>query len=183
MTNIADGARPAGHFADLPDDLPIEERDAVRVVVLDPDNRILLFHTRYPGSPELGTWWELPGGGLDPGETHVAAAIRELWEETGIRVVPGQVSEPLWRRTATFRYRQVRRVQHEVVVTARLDGTPIVDVSGQLDYELEDYTDSRWWPVAEVRASDCRFYPGRLPQLLDAHLRGEEINEPFEFWS
>ncbi|HEX5542731.1 MAG TPA: NUDIX domain-containing protein [Micromonospora sp.] len=183
MTNIADGARSPGLFADLPDDLPVEERDVVRVVLLDSEDRVLLFHARDPAYPEQGMWWELPGGGMEPGETYLDAAIRELQEETGIRVLPGQVSGPNWRRTATFRYREVRRVQHEVVVTARVDGTPLVDVSGQLDYEREDYTASLWWPVADVRASAGRFYPGRLPELIAAHLRGERIDEPFEFWS
>jgi 8-oxo-dGTP pyrophosphatase MutT (NUDIX family) len=167
----------------MPRDLPIEERDVVRVVLLDANGCILLFHANDATYPELGTWWELPGGGIEPGETYLDAAIRELFEETGIRVTPEQISEPTWRRTAAFRYRRVRRVQHEVVVTARLDGTATVDVSGQLDYELEDYTESRWWPVSEVSGNDGLFYPGQLPKFIDAHLRGEPLDEPFEFWS
>ena len=29
--------------------------------------------------------WQMPQGGLDPGETPPEAALRELWEETGLR--------------------------------------------------------------------------------------------------
>jgi hypothetical protein len=61
-----------------PDDLPVLERRAVRTVVLDLDARVLLFHTRDVDHPDLGQWWELPGGGIDAGETYAAAAIREL---------------------------------------------------------------------------------------------------------
>jgi 8-oxo-dGTP pyrophosphatase MutT (NUDIX family) len=33
-----------------------------------------------------GAWWEQPGGALEPGEDPVAAAIRETFEETGLRI-------------------------------------------------------------------------------------------------
>ncbi|MEH1016342.1 NUDIX domain-containing protein [Micromonospora sp. CPCC 206060] len=39
---------------------------------------MLLFHTKDPTYPEQGTWWELPGGGLEPGETYREAAVRDL---------------------------------------------------------------------------------------------------------
>lgn len=32
-----------------------------------------------------GDWWQMPQGGIDKGEDVNAAAIRELWEETGLR--------------------------------------------------------------------------------------------------
>ncbi|WP_312162243.1 NUDIX domain-containing protein [Phenylobacterium sp.] len=169
---------------ELPDDLPLTERHAVRVVVRDAAGRILLFRTRDVTAPEQGEWWELPGGGIDPGETYLDAALRELREETGIAARSDQVGPPLWRRTATFRYRQARRLQHEVVVEVALDGAgPAIDDAGRLDYEKEDYTDFRWWRPDEIRSHPGRFYPGRLPTLLETFLAGEEIDEPFELWS
>jgi putative (di)nucleoside polyphosphate hydrolase len=37
------------------------------------------------GAPEgVGTWWQMPQGGLDPGEDPEHAARRELKEETGV---------------------------------------------------------------------------------------------------
>ena len=78
----------------LPDDLPIIERRAVRVVLVDARGAVLLFHTREPAWRELGTWWELPGGGLEEGETYREAAMREVQEETGLVLDPNQVGEP-----------------------------------------------------------------------------------------
>ena len=37
-----------------------------------------------PGDPSKEPWWEIPGGGMDPGETSADAARREIVEETGI---------------------------------------------------------------------------------------------------
>lgn len=162
----------------------VVERDAVRTVVLDVHDRVLLFHTHEPTYPELDRWWELPGGGLEAGETFRDAAVRELAEEAGLVVTPEQVGEPTWRRTATYRYRGVRRISHEVVVVVRLTGTgPDVDGSGRVGFEDEDYFGFRWWPVDEVVGSRERFYPGRLPEFLPPLLAGVPVDEPFEHWS
>lgn len=50
-----------------------------RVMLIDGDKVLLIRHTYVPG-------WQLPGGGVDPGETIEAAARREITEETGCRV-------------------------------------------------------------------------------------------------
>lgn len=160
------------------------ERNAVRLVVRDVLGRVLLFRTRELSIPELGYWWELPGGGIDDGETYVDAAVRELREEAGILVSPGQVGEPRWRRTASFRHRGSRRLQHEVVAVVGLDiPGPGIDGSERLSYEVEDYVGFRWSPVADITASAERFYPGQLPRLLPRLLADQTIDEPFELWS
>jgi 8-oxo-dGTP pyrophosphatase MutT (NUDIX family) len=159
------------------------ERDAVRVVLADAGGRILLFHVLTPDEAPDG-WWELPGGGIDPGESYLEAAIREIREETGLALDPGQVGPPSWRRDSTWRSRGLRRLQHEVVVLARVpsDRPEVVD-GGRTQQEVEDYVTARWGRPAEIALSRERFYPGRLPELLPAFLAGESIDEPFERWN
>lgn len=171
-------------LADLPRDLPIVERDVVRLVIRDSQDKILLFHTRELSAPELGEWWELPGGGIDAGESYLDAALRELHEETGLVVSADQVGAPTWRRTGSFRHRDKRHVQHEVVVEVTLSVPgPAIDEAGRLDYEKEDYFGFRWWPIAEVIGNTGLFYPRSLPILLSRFLAGEELDEPLELWS
>lgn len=178
------GRRVHSRTFPLPDDLPVVERDAVRLVVLDAGGRLLLFHAGDSTAPQLGTCWELPGGGIEAGETPAAAAIRELREESGLAVGVEAVGSPTWRRHATYQYRGRRRLQHELVLLVRLQGRrPEVDASRRDRNERQDCFGSRWWAVREIVDSKERFYPGRLPSLLPALLAGEEIDEPFEVWS
>jgi 8-oxo-dGTP pyrophosphatase MutT (NUDIX family) len=165
-------------------DLPIVEREVVRLIVVDAEERVLLFCIREPLYPEEGTCWELPGGGIDSGETYVTAALRELREETGIIAEPKQVGRPIWSRRATFRHAGERRLQNEVVVIVRLDvSRPEIDEAEQLADEQETYLGFLWWSVREVEASAERFYPGSLQKYVRRALEGERIHEPFEYFS
>ena len=51
----------------------------------------VLVAQRLPDAPGLGGSWELPGGKVEPGEDPLAAARRELEEETGIDPPPRDV--------------------------------------------------------------------------------------------
>ncbi|HYK70526.1 MAG TPA: NUDIX domain-containing protein [Streptosporangiaceae bacterium] len=159
------------------------ERSCVRVVLRDRGGRILLFRAELASQAE-GHWWELPGGGIEPGESYADATVREIREETGIQISPGQVGPPRWRRSATWTARGLRRLQHEIVVAVDVDADrpPVAD-GGRTEEEREDYTDARWWDLADLLSSAERFYPGRLPELLPAFLAGADLSEPFERWN
>jgi 8-oxo-dGTP pyrophosphatase MutT (NUDIX family) len=161
-----------------------EHRRSVRVVCLDDRDQVLLLEAADPLAPLEGPWWELPGGGLEAGETPERAAVRELAEETGLAIEAADVPQPRWRRSATYRWMGRRVEQDETVVVLRVAGAaPGVSWSGATPEERRCYLCARWWPVDEVARSTARFYPGRLPELLPRLLAGEQIDEPFERWN
>jgi 8-oxo-dGTP pyrophosphatase MutT (NUDIX family) len=164
-------------------ELPLVERNAVRLVVLDDRDRLLLLHTRDLGNPAFGTAWELPGGGMEPGESYADAAVRELREETGIDIGRDAVEPPAWRRDVSYTYRGARRLQHEIVVTVclRRAAPAIAGVHG-IEFEGDDHFEFKWWNAGEIAASSERFYPRSLPSLLPRFLAGETLDEPFESW-
>jgi 8-oxo-dGTP pyrophosphatase MutT (NUDIX family) len=160
------------------------ERTSVRVVLRDAEGRVLLFHTTDPTMPEIGEWWELPGGGVEDGESYAETASREIAEETGFVLAPSEFGEPTWRRDSTYVRRHVRFWQHEVVVAARVAGSaPVPGADGRTPEELEEYDTHRWWSVEEIEASPQRFFPTPLGSLLRPFLDGAEIDEPFDHWN
>ena len=64
----------------------------VVAAVIRRGNKVLLA-SRPVDKPPAG--WEFPGGKVEPGETLDAALIRELDEELGVRVTPGEELETL----------------------------------------------------------------------------------------
>jgi 8-oxo-dGTP diphosphatase len=65
----------------------MREGDTTRLVSIAvlSGGRILLL--RRAAMDSLPGYWETPGGGVEPGESFEAGAIRELAEETGLRVL------------------------------------------------------------------------------------------------
>jgi len=71
-------------------------RRAVRAVVMDDADRVLLVRFELPDS----ALWAMPGGGVDDGESPEMAIRRELCEEVGLRDV--ELGPVIWKRTHVF---------------------------------------------------------------------------------
>ncbi len=153
-----------------PAGVDVLERSAVRALVVDARDRVLLFVGVDPHEPERGRWWFTPGGGLELGETELAALVREVREETGLLVDPSSLGRPVWRRQAHFLFAGQWYHQSETFYLIRV-GAHEVDTSGFQPLEVSAVLDHRWWSVAELDASEEPLYPRdlvvELRRLLD----------------
>lgn len=139
-----------------------ELRKVARVVLLDPQDRILLMHGYEPDDP-ASTWWFTPGGGLEAGESREQAARRELAEETGITEV--ELGPVLWRRICSFPFAGRRWDQDEWYFLGRTRHT-LARPAGLTELEQRSVTGSRWWTCDELAATRETVYPTRLAALL-----------------
>jgi ADP-ribose pyrophosphatase YjhB (NUDIX family) len=150
-------------------------RTAARVLLLDPAGRVLL--VRFEDRQTSYAWWATPGGGILPGESLEAAALREVAEETGLRELT--LGPCVWLRDVEFTWRDRRYRQREHIFAARVgEFEPTLD--GFEPYELELLPEHRWWTVQEIERSRERFGPRRLGHLLRDLLANGFPPEPIE---
>jgi ADP-ribose pyrophosphatase YjhB (NUDIX family) len=137
-------------------------RRAARVILLDPENRVLLM--RYDDAPPNGSHWSTPGGGLNAGEDYPAAALRELAEETGWHdvVLLGEVL----RREFDMPYGHQRVRQRERLYLARTaqSGREIRGVEAM--HAADGIAAWRWWSLAELDSAREAVWPAGLADLI-----------------
>ena len=160
----------------------MRRRLTARVLLFDPDDRLLMMKGRLPSAPQgPGAWFTIGGGAL-PGETVVEAADREIREETGFEMF--DLGPVVWRREGVLRLADDEPVYFdEHYFLARCPGGEPVRHGWQADeHQLID--EIRWWTHRELLLGGEPVFPPGLADLLPDILAGRLPDPPRQIpWS
>lgn len=139
-------------------------RFASRILLFEPDGRILLFLEEFPDLPGRAKWIT-PGGGAEPGETPHETAVRELYEETGLLVpelgpVVHSYGFPVHRPTAKHSFAHWDFFVHAV------DEPFEPSHANWTDEEHLTVKDVAWMSSDEVASVPQGYAPFDLPELI-----------------
>lgn len=162
-------------MSDSPPTDGLRIREAVRALILDPHDRVLLVRFEFPNT---GTRWALPGGGLEPGESDHEALHRELAEELGL--VGAEIGPHIWTRLHVIPFFDGRfdgqRERIHLVRTAAFEPHPHLgweQLRAELVFEL------RWWRPDELDPS-MPLVPASLCEHLAALRRDGPPKRPVD---
>ncbi|MFS8095589.1 NUDIX domain-containing protein [Lentzea alba] len=146
------------------DAMMLTPRPSARVVLTDSSGRVLLFQGFDPARPQELFWFTV-GGGVEDGEELRDTAVREAFEETGVKLEPSSLIGPVWRRRAVFSFDGETFDAEEWFFYASVDSVS-VDTSGFNAVENASVSGYRWWSAAELEATEDTVYPVQLAELL-----------------
>ena len=149
--------------------MPPDLRLTARVLPVSPAGEVLLLQDQDPAFPGILRWGSL-GGAVDPGETLVDAALRELREETGIVAVAEELSEPFHRSTYEFTWAGIG-----FLCDASFFALPLAaDVEISFDFleasEVGNVVAAGWWTPEALEADGTSVAPD-LPEIMRSAVR------------
>ncbi|MBF2715455.1 NUDIX domain-containing protein [Agrobacterium vitis] len=150
----------------------------VRVILLSPLERLLLI--RYRNTDRSGVdnpCWTTTGGGIEPGETIIEAALREITEETGL--VDVRFGPVVWYGEDSRRSGDWGITFKEHFIVAHSTSESLSNVQWTR-HEHNQILEMRWWSIQEIENSSDVIYPIDLHRFMKPIFDGDYPIKLFE---
>lgn len=159
-------------------------RNSVKILLLNDQNELLLMCADDPKTTSAdnkyhGRFWFCTGGQINPGESLQNAALREIFEETGITKEEVELGPVVW-------FGEFDMVLNGVLT--HLKQTFIVAKTKQKNAFLNDpdqwekkfVENMAWFSIEKIKSSEETIFPVLLPEYLPDILSEKYPDQPFE---
>jgi 8-oxo-dGTP pyrophosphatase MutT (NUDIX family) len=146
----------------------VQHRVCARVLPVSSAGEVLLLHGWDPANPEEPYWFSI-GGGVDPGESLEHAAAREMFEETGIRISPDDLGDPVAREDIEFDWSIWHLVQDQTFFALRMEPAD-VHFGGLEPLEKAAIDKADWW-APDALDADGSAANERLTDIMRAAVK------------
>ena len=150
--------------------LQLPTRNSVKVLLLNEDHELLLMRSHDPKNRSMegeynGRYWSLIGGAIEPSESLIEAAKREVYEETGIRKDEIKFGPIVW-------YGEFDLILHGypthikqtfIVATTKQKKLSLANLT---KFEKEVVQNLFWFSLEKIKNCEEVIYPIVLPEYL-----------------
>jgi 8-oxo-dGTP pyrophosphatase MutT (NUDIX family) len=149
----------------------MRRRQSSRLLLLDENNRVLLFHfVHKQGALACRSYWATPGGEVGKGETFEEAAKRELYEETGFYTDIDALGKPVYHKEFTLQLNNGEFViAQEYFFVMHVPSSLEISRTNWSKQEHEVILEYKWWSLEQLRTKieTEMIFPENLIKLLE----------------
>ncbi|HRW58101.1 MAG TPA: NUDIX domain-containing protein [Chlamydiales bacterium] len=157
---------------------PLSTRKSVKILLINPDNKILLMQAEDPKITSKegnyhGRFWFPVGGGLEENETIKQAAIRELYEETGLLEKHVTIGPIVWHGAFELNINNVLTQLDQTFIVMKTKEKE-VRLHALCEWEKQHALNLAWFSYEEI----CNCEDVIYPLILKSHLQ-DILNEKY----
>jgi 8-oxo-dGTP pyrophosphatase MutT (NUDIX family) len=144
-------------------------RETARLVLIDPQNRLLLMKVNDPATFSLNQssvkspLWVTLSGEIQSGEDVIATAKRELFEETGI--TDAEIGPAIWYGEQDLIWKGELTRLKETFVVVKTSDSQIVDIYRTPEEQLA-MLEVKWWHIDELEKTSETILPPNLAKFI-----------------
>ena len=156
----------------------------MRIILINPQNKILLLQAHHEPAPNLDDrykepYWFTPGGRYEDGESELEAAKRELYEETGLQNDDVTFGPVVWTGEIDLViYDQPTHLKNKFIVAHTTKSE--ITFENFTEEEKTVIKNHRWFSLDDILTSSETIYPEILHEILPPILAGKYPDTPLK---